>query len=404
MTNNSQKLLLISFLKGCYLYVPILTLYFLGNGVSLESIVFSQIFYSIFSLLGEVPTGILADKYGQKAAMVIGYLLDSIGILSMFLFPNTAVLFLATGIRGLAGSFMSGAEESLIYETSLVEGKKFTKVYASFISNEVLGGAISSLVAGIAIQIFNQNSYSSLFIVSSLLVLGAGFISNSLEYTKPKEIMLSKSKPSILGIVRESFKAIRLNEKIFYLTVTAILTLNGEYFLQSVYQPLFVERNIPVIFLGLSITIGSILNYLFTKYSYLLEKYLTLSQILLLINSLIGLSYLIISKTTSPYLIVAAFIALQGLFNSQEPVVSDYVNMDIESKNRSTVLSAVSFIRTIFQILARVLLGVSVGIIGVENTLFINGIYILIGISISYYLLVKCKCAIKVVHRSVLNN
>jgi MFS family permease len=392
---NSSKLLLIGLFKGFYFFVPILTLFLLNKGITLESVVFSQIFYSIFSFLGEIPTGYLADKFGQKTAIVAGYIVDALGIISVFIFPNVISLYLSYAARGIAGSFLSGAEEALLYEVCKEEKINYKKRYSTFVANETLGAGISSIIAGLIIQFFGVQSYSLLFWLTFIFVGICGIIALTLKTSK--EVILEE-KNQLLKTIINSFKKIKSNETILYLTIATVLSLNGEYFLQGVYQPIFEFRGVEPIFLGLSLSIGSFLNFIFTKYSYKLENILTLDKILLLINLSTGLFYLILALVASPIISVISFIILQGIFNTESPIISDYINMEIPSKVRTTVLSGISFIRSFAQIIVRLILGFLVGMLGVNNTLTINAIYIIVGGFIGYYLLVKCGCVIKVQH------
>jgi len=90
---NTTKLKLIGFLYGVHFYMPIISLYFLLGGASLQSIVISQTLYSIFSFLGELPTGIFADKFGQKLSMIMGYFVETIGLL--FMLPELEITSLS---------------------------------------------------------------------------------------------------------------------------------------------------------------------------------------------------------------------------------------------------------------------------------------------------------------------
>src|SRR5258708_39702365 len=101
---NLTKLKVISFLWGVAFHMPIISLYFLNNGVNLQAIVISQTLYSIFSFLGEIPTGVLADKFGQKTAIFLGYALESLGLAVMLFMPNITVLYLAYSLIGIAES------------------------------------------------------------------------------------------------------------------------------------------------------------------------------------------------------------------------------------------------------------------------------------------------------------
>ena len=94
----------------------------------------------------------------------------------------------------------------------------------------------------------------------------------------------------------------------------------------------------------------------------------------------------------TPIALVPLFIVLKGLFNAQAPIVSDYVNENTPNHIRATVLSMMSVVRTLGQIFARVLLALAVGTFGINRTLKLQGLYMLGGIAIGYWLLVKCGC------------
>ena len=49
-----------------------------------------------------------------------------------------------------------------------------------------------------------------------------------------------------------------------------------------------------------------------------------------------------------------------------------------------------------FKVIITWALSVSVGIFRVQTSLMLQGVYILVGISLGYYLFVRCECAYKV--------
>src|SRR5476651_1443061 len=97
---NVTRLKLSKFLWGLAFYTPIVTLYFLQHKVSLPAIVLSQVFYSIFSLIGDVPTGILADKLGKRQALVLGYMFNVLGLATMLFLPSIIGLFVTYSMLG----------------------------------------------------------------------------------------------------------------------------------------------------------------------------------------------------------------------------------------------------------------------------------------------------------------
>jgi MFS family permease len=396
--SNIKKLKIIGFTKGLYFYVPVFTLFLTGHGISLSQIIFAQIFYSIFSFLGELPTGIFADKFGQKASLLLGYITDTIGMALLFFMPTVAGLYLFHMIRGLSGAFLSGSEEALFYESYKKEHPVdggYKKEFGSFLSNDVLGFIVASFIAGGIIQTFGKASYGPIILLTAIATFITFLIALTLKDLKAK-IRNPEEGAGIVDVVKSSIKLVRYDRTIFALTIVAALTLNGEYFLRQTYQPYFEQAQVAPFLLGLSLSLGSALNFFIIKYSYLLEKLLTLDKILLLFNFILGISYIGLAISVSPIFIVVLFILLQGLFNAQNPIISDYVNERTSSRIRTTVLSAISFSRTFFQIIMRLILGVLVGVIGLTSTYMFQGVYLIVGILIGYWLMVKCGCVHKI--------
>lgn len=67
---------------------------------------------------GEIPTGVVADLFGRKKSMITGLLLEILSLLGWFLIQDTFTACLVMGLSGLAGTFLSGADTALLYETA----------------------------------------------------------------------------------------------------------------------------------------------------------------------------------------------------------------------------------------------------------------------------------------------
>jgi MFS family permease len=65
----------------------------------------------------EVPTGWLADRFGHRASLVVGSLIQVLGMLCCWLDPSVTGLVVATALIALGDSFRSGADEALLYRT-----------------------------------------------------------------------------------------------------------------------------------------------------------------------------------------------------------------------------------------------------------------------------------------------
>lgn len=383
--NNIPKLKVTSFLWALVFFMPIVSLYMLAHGVSLSVIVISQVFYSLFTILGAMPTGIIADKFGAKQAIIVGHVFNAISITTILFFPTALGLYVTYGLLGFGDSFLSGSKEALLYESTKEKGA-FQKQYSSLLSYEILGFALSALLVGFLLGQYGAASYRPLIIATIVAKVLAAVISFSLKnaYAPIKD---EAKGPKAITLLHDSFKLIRSNKVVFTIAAVTILTLNGEYFMFSVFQPYFQAAKVNPFFIGFVLSAGAFLNFFFVKYAYLLEQKLTLNRIILLLNYLLGAAYIAMAIFITPIALVGLFIVMNGLYNVQWPIITDYVNEHSSSHIRATVLSGIEFVKQGIQIFVRIGLGVLVGLVGIGHTILIQGIYLFVGASLAYVLI-----------------
>ncbi|NQV12512.1 MFS transporter [Candidatus Uhrbacteria bacterium] len=396
---NIQILHIIAYLKGAYFQTPILSLFFLAQGVPLSVIVASNIFWSVGAFAGEVPTGIFADKFGQKISITLGYLLEAIGILLVVLFPSSVMLVIYFAISGIAYSFLSGSEEALMYESVKKSKKeKYQRVYGKFISNEMIGFMSATALAGFVYAKWGAVAFNPLLLLTAASFLSAAVLSRFL--VNEKSALVSDDEGSKMFIIlKESFTLIRRNKTVWALTLVSLLTISGEYLMQAVYQPYFSLNGVPAVWLGLVLTIGTIANIVATRYVHKLEDRFTLEKILLFLNLPLGALFVLLGIFTNPVFLIGAYIVMGGLFNLQMPVISDYINARASSHIRTTVLSGVSFVKRFSGIVIAGILTLVVHVYDIQTALITQGIYLMSGIVISYFILVRCGCTHRI-HKS----
>lgn len=396
--SNVKKLQLISLIGGMTFYTPIFTLFLLQRSFNLGFVVAAQTLFSVGMMLSVVPTGVLADRLGQKIAIQIGLLMDAMGMLMLLITRSPEVLLFFFGTRGIAIGFRNGSDEALLYDSYIDEKKSadgYSRAFGKLISNDTLGFVIATAIAGIAVALLGQGSYTPLIIGTSLATFTALGIASTLQ---DKRHAVPVKAVKFFSQLKQGGKIVRNNKTIWALAVAGLLTLNGEYFLRQTYQPFFQDMAVPAIFLGVALSAGKLLNFLALRNMHRLEKFMTVDQILLGLNLIMGGAFIAFALVGSALGLVAMFILIQTTLNAQQPIVSDYVNQQIDSQQRSTTLSTVSFIQNLGTILTRILLGISVGIIGLGHTFIAQGLYLVVGAFIGVWYLRRCGCVHKISH------
>jgi MFS family permease len=397
--NNIKKLQIITLINGMTFYTPIFTLFLLIHNLNLGFIVAAQTMFTVGMLISTIPTGVLADKWGQKRAMQIGLILIILTMLSLVILHTPLMLLLFFVFRGIGVGFIDGADEALLYDSYVhvnTNTNGYTRAFGKMLSNDTLGFVVATAVAGIAVQIFGKTSYIPLIVATATASTIALIITSTLQ---PLEhIMVKAQGIKFVNQIKSGLKVVKQTRTIFALTILGLLTLNGEYFLRQTYQPYFQNLAVPAIFLGLALSGGKLLNFFAMRNVHHLEKFFTVDKMLLWINLALGASFILLAFANSVFLVVAVFMLIQAIMNSQQPIVSDYVNQQIQPGQRTTTLSTVSFIQNIGQIIARLLLGISIGLIGLGHTYIAQGIYVLAGTVIGIWYIRSCGCVHRIHH------
>ncbi len=107
--------------------------------------------------LFEVPTGVVADTYSRRLSLIIGLLLAGASIMVIGLVPVYSVIVVAAILRGIGGTFLSGAEEAWITDEHGVDGigRVFLRgtqwSYLGAILGAILGVAVATQHLGAAL-------------------------------------------------------------------------------------------------------------------------------------------------------------------------------------------------------------------------------------------------------------
>jgi DHA3 family tetracycline resistance protein-like MFS transporter len=98
------------------------------------------------TLLFKVPTGAMADTYGRKLSVVVGFLLIGAGFILEGSFPVFAVVLAAQVVWGVGYTFISGALQAWIADET--PGQNLGRVYLRGEQADYLGSLVGALASG----------------------------------------------------------------------------------------------------------------------------------------------------------------------------------------------------------------------------------------------------------------
>jgi MFS family permease len=356
--NNINRLILVKFLTTLYFYIPYMTLYFQGRGFNYIQInsMWGIVVFTMF--LTEIPTGLLADRWGRRRAVQVAIFLQFIGEL-LFLFVQDYWLFaLSAVIAGLGFSFGSGAIEALIYDALKCESREheMSKVMGRFNGAGYLGFILSFGISGLLVPQANQSNITTA-LIATIIAVGLGFLVTLT--LKPETDMEedSQDQPNPLTLLKEGLVLLRKNKVLQKLVLLSILTIAFWDYLSTLYQPYFKMIDVPDGLFGPTLALASLFAFLAAHYVHRIERRIGPRWSLLIATLGPGLLYMVMYINRSPWLGILLVALFRGFNAMKHPLFADYNNRQIESHNRATVLSLISMVSGGYTALMGLLIG-----------------------------------------------
>lgn len=134
--------------------VPFLFLWFRHHGI--DEAGYGEIVgvYYVAMFVAEVPTGVLADRFGRKRMLVLGPLLLALGFLTLLVWPTYAGFLAGEALLGIGHAVLSGPPAAYLYETLAAHGQqhRFLREEAKLGALRMLGTGSAFLLGGLLAQ------------------------------------------------------------------------------------------------------------------------------------------------------------------------------------------------------------------------------------------------------------
>lgn len=334
--------------KWFMLFMPVVVLFFMENGLTVQQIMLAQAAYSLSVAFFELPSGYFSDKLGRRLTLIIGILLTMSGYVVMGLADSFWWFIAAEITMGLGGSFVSGTDSALLYD-SLLQLKRqdqYLKLEGRMYSVCTFSEAVAAIFGGWIAAQFGMRATIWAF----LCVLSIGLICTWMlvepQVIKQAENPRSTRPRDILHYVFVENKHLRW-----------FVILSGSIGAATLTMAWFTQVYMKYIDLSLT-TIGwlwSALNLTVAIFAFLAHyvyRFLTKFQVIVLI--VLGIIGGYVGLGMSYNVFGLAFIFLIYIVRGiATPVLKDFVNERTPSEMRATVLSIRGLIiRIVFSILA----------------------------------------------------
>ena len=205
---NNYLLYLYAFFNHLHFFGSLCVPFYLNRlGISYALMFAVETVFSICIFLFEIPTGIIADKFGRKISLFLGTIFFGTSFLISGITLNIGIFIIGQIIGAIGLSLVSGADKALIYENAKYQNK--TPQEISAIASKFDGFCTVGMLIAFPV--------GSIFVSSGILEytksLGFVFISTAIAmfiasifiiFIKEPKNILSKNETSIENINEEN--------------------------------------------------------------------------------------------------------------------------------------------------------------------------------------------------------
>jgi Major Facilitator Superfamily len=168
MNRNIKLLYGFSFFDQFMIVIALWIPYLAAQGISMRQFMELQALFAIVILCGEVPSGLLSDRWGRKKTLLVGSTLKAISFSLLPLWSSYEGFLFYHLTMGIALSMISGGDVALLYDSHLAAGGEKSRGTA-ILGNAKLaaqtGTTVSALLGGAVVTL----SYGHLLWANAIL-------------------------------------------------------------------------------------------------------------------------------------------------------------------------------------------------------------------------------------------
>jgi MFS family permease len=347
-------LYLFGFLKSLQFFGALSVPYFLYRiGLGYGQMFLLEALFSGAMMALEIPTGVVADRWGRKASLFWGSILMGLGFLAFGFVRSLGFLAAAEIICALGMTLVSGADSALLHETAKAErggdarsdnargeaadeAKAFSRYHAACTAGLFVSFPLGSLFAGSGIMDYRR-------------ALGFVFVLTALSFGLAAAAILGLRETSRSsarkGFIRHGIEGCRIVIKTpklrnFGLNYAVISALT--FFMFWFYQSLLGRENVPVSwygFVGAGYNLGAaILIAVAPK----IRKTLGENRALFVSSLLPGFLFLAAGLFRGMGVALVAIFGVTMMKLFRAPLLAASMNSLMDDEHRATALSGIS--------------------------------------------------------------
>jgi MFS family permease len=320
------------------------------GGLDLGQILLLNAWFMFWNCVLEVPTGAVADRFGRRTSLLLGFGVGALATLVYVSAPRLGVFLLAEVAMALSYTLISGADEALLYDSLVATDRtgEAKRAIARLESAKLLGIVLGALGGAALTQWLPLRGIVALQAVPAALAVLC-----TLGLAEPPTHERASGSHSLLRVAREGLGLVLASPALRRLAFDLVSVGALAFLVIWLYQPLLEAAGVPISAFGpvhVALALGQIAVL---QAQGRLEDVLGSRRALLFACALAaGLGWLALGFARSPWA-VASLVVLVGSFGlARGPLFGASLHRHIPSERRATALSGISMLRTLAIVIA----------------------------------------------------
>ncbi|HVX23868.1 MAG TPA: MFS transporter [Candidatus Saccharimonadales bacterium] len=348
--DNAKWLTYFAPFKALSISAAYVTPFFLQNGLTLAQIFLLQSIFSVAFLLWEIPSGLIADRFGRAFSIKLSAPLAA-GAQIAYGFSHSFWQFVVWElVLALANGLISGIDTALLLDSLKAEGRESEFVRLSQRIN-AYAYAATAFGVPVAILLVHYVSLGSTLVADGLLLI----VGNIFAYKLVEAPRFNGSQEAIRLSAWHAAKQLAYNAEARWLVTLGAALSAATYLGFWLSAPYYSELGIPVVWFSVMLAIRSLWK---AWLSHRFPQERRIERNMLVYASLAGLTYLAMAsgQVWLIWMVLGHDVvqALQG-----QPITAK-LNVYIEHEFRATMNSLVNLVQRLGYSLAGPLVGLLV--------------------------------------------
>src|SRR3989339_900151 len=328
------------------------TLFYLHRGLTLSQILYLTVLWAVVSLLFEIPSSYLADRWGRKKTLLLGIVLSFVHWILYIYADNISIFAISLSLASLQFACFSGTDDALIYDTNkeLGNGGESIKNLGKYYSARSIFKIVAPLVGAYIAQDLLEWQFLIILGIDMVAIIISLFF--AVKLVEPNHYMDVEKQEA--GIIKDAWKIMRSDRVIGRAMVSRTLLFISVFIIWRFHQKYFIDIGLSVWALGIAWSVIHTLGFFHNQY---IEKFLRRGDLNLEINFLniltiilMGLMLCGVLFFPQPLLLLCIFILLDAVELFRWPLYAEFYNRRSQSFNRATTLSLSNFLKSILDI------------------------------------------------------